>query len=140
MVSSANDTDAVACERPGRTPTARDAARKLRKDLRTLALFIRLYCDGQHAAEEKSIVTMRTVDVAAVHGRPVLLCAQCRKLLQYSFTMRMRCPYDPKPACKRCPAHCYAPSYRAQIRAVMRYSGRRLVLSGRLDYLIHLLF
>jgi len=41
--------------------------------------------------------------------------------------------------CKHCPEHCYAPRYRAQIREVMRYSGPRLVLRGRLDYLWHLL-
>ena len=53
---------------------------------------------------------------------------------------RSRCPLDPKPACKHCPVHCYHPTYRQNIREVMRYSGRRLVLSGRLDMLYHLLF
>jgi hypothetical protein len=47
---------------------------------------------------------------------------------------------DPKPACKHCPQHCYAPRYRDEIREVMRYSGRKLVMSGRVDYLVHLLF
>jgi hypothetical protein len=47
---------------------------------------------------------------------------------------------DPKPACKHCPSHCYHPDYRKRIREVMRYSGRNMVLGGRLDYLYHLLF
>jgi hypothetical protein len=47
---------------------------------------------------------------------------------------------DPKPMCKHCPSHCYRPSYRARIREVMKFSGRKMVLSGRLDFLLHLLF
>jgi hypothetical protein len=46
----------------------------------------------------------------------------------------------PKPACKHCPAHCYHPTYRARIREVMKFSGRKMLLGGRLDYLFHLLF
>jgi len=42
---------------------------------------------------------------------------------------------DPKPACKACPAHCYKPEMRARIRGVMRHSGMRAVLRGRLDWL-----
>jgi hypothetical protein len=34
----------------------------------------------------------------------------------------------------------YHPQYWQRIREVMKYSGRKLVLSGRLDYLYHLLF
>jgi len=46
----------------------------------------------------------------------------------------------PKPACKHCPSHCYHPTYRAKIRQVMKFSGKKMLLGGRLDYLIHLLF
>ena len=66
------------------------------------------------------------------------LCPACRKLLAHAFVQRSHCPLDPKPACKKCPTHCYAPKYRAQIREVMKYSGRRLGLRGRLDYLFGL--
>ncbi len=116
------------------------AARKVSHDLWLLATFVRLYCDGLHGQRSRAPVRLRHVDVAAVCGAPVLVCATCRKLLQHAFVKRISCPLEPKPACKHCPAHCYAPSYREQMRAVMRYSGRRLVLSGRLDYLWHLLF
>jgi len=116
------------------------ADRKLRRDLRTLARFIGLYCRTRHADAPRTPVTLKTHDVAALNGRPLSLCAECRKLLAHAFVKRTLCPYDPKPMCKKCPTHCYAPRYRAQIREVMRYCGRRLVLRGRLDYLFHLLF
>jgi hypothetical protein len=47
---------------------------------------------------------------------------------------------NPKPMCKHCPNHCYHPTYRAKIREVMQFSGRKLLLGGRVDYLLHLLF
>lgn len=115
-------------------------AKELRKDLKTLALFIRIYCEQRHPNADKQPVELKTHGVQAIAGRPVILCAECRKLLIHAFTKRSNCPMDPKPACKHCPNHCYHPTYRAQIREVMKYSGRKLLLSGRLDYLYHLLF
>lgn len=83
---------------------------------------------------------MKTHDVERLAWRPVKLCGECTKLLMHSWIKRTTCPFDPKPACKHCPSHCYHPEYRRQIRRVMRDSGRRLVLHGRLDYLIKLLY
>ena len=113
---------------------------ELYHDLRTLALFIHVYCRHRHAEAEKTAAELRTHDVAGIAGRPICLCPECQKLLAHAFTKRTHCPFDPKPACKHCPSHCYHPTYRAQIREVMKYSGRKLLLSGRLDYLFHLLF
>jgi hypothetical protein len=112
----------------------------LTRDLKTLAVFIGIYCRGRHAAAARSPVELKTHDVAAIAGRPVELCPECRKLLTHAFVKRTHCPMHPKPQCKHCPVHCYHPTYRAQIREVMKYSGRRMVLTGRLDYLVHLLF
>jgi hypothetical protein len=110
------------------------------RDLKTLALFIRVYCQQKHPEAEKGTVNLKTHDVEAIAGRAVRLCPQCTKLLAHAFVKRTRCPMNPKPACKHCPSHCYHSTYRAQIREVMKYSGRRLVLTGRLDYLFRLLF
>jgi len=114
--------------------------RELRKDLKTLALFIRLYCHYRHGERPKTAMSLRTHDVEAIAGRPVPLCAECSKLLAHAFVKRSHCPMDPKPACKHCPNHCYHPTYRAKIREVMRYSGKKMLLAGRLDYLFHLMF
>jgi hypothetical protein len=129
--------------KPSEPSTGRSALGRqklLIRDLKLLATFIRIYCGGRHRDAVKEPVVLRTHDVAAIHGRPLHLCQACRKLLTHAFMKRTACPLDPKPKCKACPEHCYAPQYRTQIREVMAYSGRRLVLSGRLDYLIHLLF
>lgn len=113
---------------------------ELFSDLRTLALFIHIYCRYKHMEQPKSIVEMKTHDVQLIAGRPIVLCPECTKLLAHAFIKRTHCPMHPKPACKHCPSHCYHPTYRAQIREVMKYSGKKLLLSGRLDYLFHLLF
>ena len=113
--------------------------RHLRRDLKTLTRFIEVYCEHRHGDSDKAVVELQTHDVAAIAGRTVTLCDECRRLLAHAFVKRTTCPMEPKPACKRCPSHCYQPEYRQQIREVMKVSGRRLVLRGRVDYLLHLL-
>ncbi len=122
------------------TGDAAATPKKLRKDLRVLASFISLYCRFRHPSATKTPAALKFVDVEAVFGRPLPLCPACTKLLAHALFKRMRCPLDPKPACKHCPQHCYAPTYRAEIREVMRYSSRKLLLSGRLHYLVRVLF
>jgi len=111
-----------------------------RKDLKTLALFISIYCRHRHADQEKLPFDLKGFDPAAIAGATPVLCSECRKLLAHAFIKRSHCPMHPKPACKHCPSHCYHPTYREQIREVMRFSGKKMVLGGRLDYLFHLLF
>jgi len=127
---------------PDPAPPPSDAAADahLRRDLKTLAMFIRVYCKHRHPDAPKALLELRTHDVAALTGRPTPLCEECRKLLAHAFVKRTTCPMSPKPSCKHCPSHCYHPTYRARIREVMKFSGRRLVLTGRLDLLFHLLF
>jgi hypothetical protein len=113
--------------------------REVERDLKVVARFIDVYCRHQHPDSNKSPIRLKTHDVARICGKPVSLCAECRKLLAHAFVKRTHCPLDPKPMCKKCPDHCYAPRYAQRMREVMKFSGRRLVLSGRLDYLFHLL-
>lgn len=110
----------------------------LRKDLRTLALFIRVYCQDHHQGLQP--VTLHGFDLKEIAGKDLALCPECTKLLTHAFVKRSHCPMDPKPMCKHCPEHCYHPTYRAKVQEVMRYSGKKMVLSGRVDYLLHLLF
>ena len=112
--------------------------RKLRADVRVLATFARVYCHQRHAAREHQVAGAY-VAALADHGiTGPALCAECGKLLSHAVAKRATCPFDPKPMCKQCPEHCYAPHYREQIREVMKVAGRTLVLRGRLDYLWHL--
>jgi len=130
------------CFRSGSSMTpAKPATQELLDhDLKTLAVFIQIYCKHQHAQASKAGVSLHTHDVSAVAGRPVVLCPECTKLLTHAFVKRTHCPMNPKPTCKHCPAHCYHATYREKIREVMRFSGKFMLLHGRVDYLAHLLF
>ena len=110
----------------------------LRRDLKTLALFVRIYCHAKHATRQD--VRLLGFDLREITGKTLELCPDCAKLLHHAFVKRTHCPRDPKPQCKDCPTHCYSKVYRQKIREVMRYSGWRLLFSGRLDYLFHLIF
>ena len=64
------------------------------------------------------------------------LCSECSELLDYALVRLDRCPYHPKPICRRCPTHCYEPSMREKMRELMRFSGLYFIRRGRLDWLI----
>ena len=122
------------------TEAVASAVPELYRDLKTLALFIDLYCRCKHQGAERRLVALKTHDVRLIAGESIVLCPECTKLLAHAFVKRTHCPMHPKPMCKHCPNHCYHPTYRAQIREVMKVAGRKMVFSGRLDYLFHLLF
>lgn len=63
------------------------------------------------------------------------LCPECDDLLAYAKKRILSCPHDPKPKCKHCKTHCYAPAYRDKIKRVMRFSGMHMVKRGRIDLL-----
>ena len=115
-------------------------ARQLRRDLKTLTRFVELHCRNRHRQAEKAPAQLKGYQTDQMAAQAVLLCADCRKLLAHALVRRTRCPMNPKPACKHCPSHCYHPRYREAIQEAMKYSGPRLILSGRLHYLFHLLF
>lgn len=112
----------------------------IRREQKTLARFIEVYCHDHHEPADAASIPLRTLNVREIIGHIPRLCPECAKLLAHALVKRQNCPMDPKPMCKHCPKHCYAPTYRQQIRKVMAYSGRKLVLRGRVDYLLHLLW
>lgn len=113
-----------------------DLTRKERKDLDILALFTAVYCRVHHDGE-KSLLDL----APAVSGfRKRRLCAECHDFLRYAIDRRLKCPLDPKPTCKHCHIHCYRAGHRERVREIMRFSGRHLILRGRLDLLLHFLF
>ncbi|MFH0795414.1 MAG: nitrous oxide-stimulated promoter family protein [bacterium] len=118
-----------------------DLPRDVRKDLRILAVMTELYCASLHREREKTPFSLKGVRGSLFSRRgELLLCDDCHKLLSHGVVMRLRCPYEPKPACKRCPTNCYRPGYREQMREMMRFSGKQMILRGRLDLLLHYLF
>lgn len=115
--------------------TAAGLCRKEKADIRVLVKFIALFCRKKHEGEKKPFAIEAPLLKDLV--RPVELCPDCTKLLKYGLSMRLRCPHDPKPQCKKCEAPCYSQEYREKIREVMRFSGMLLVKRGRLDLLYH---
>ncbi len=91
---------------------------RLRREQRTVEVMIRMYCRDLHG------------------GGP---CPECRELMGYAHARVLRCPYGKgKPACSKCPIHCYRKERREQVRRVMRYSGPRMLLRHPLLGILHL--
>lgn len=116
-----------------------ELTRAERKDLEILARFIAIWCAAQHRSVPKTPVSDDPA-CSPLQGCDCRLCPACRELLAYAIARRLKCPLDPKPACKDCPIHCYKLERRAEIRKVMAFSGKRLILRGRLDLLWHYFF
>lgn len=119
-------------------PTFSTLTGKEIRDLRVLVQFTSVYCGDHHAAPD-SADPPYAEELGFNPGRfPV--CAECRDFLTYAFERRVRCPLDPKPTCKECTIHCYRKGHRERVREIMRYSGKKLILRGRLDLLWHYFF
>lgn len=68
------------------------------------------------------------------------LCSACAALYAYAKRKLEFCPHgDEKPFCSKCLQHCYHPSKRRDIAAVMAYSGPRMLLYHPLLALNHML-
>ena len=109
--------------------------RAIKRELKVLIDFVELYCHARHEDSVKAGVALQ-----GVNCKEPRLCGECAGLLEHAVLKRLHCPLDPKPACKRCPIHCYGKDYRGRIREIMAFSGRRMILRGRLDYIRHFLF
>jgi hypothetical protein len=111
---------------------------KEKADIRILMKFVGIYCRENHAGE-KAAFTFRQFDIREIEKKEIPVCPECARLLTYGLTMRLKCPHDPKPMCKKCETQCYHGDYKARIREVMKFSGIHLVKRGRLDMLYHYL-
>lgn len=95
------------------------------EDVQKLLKFVSLYCDKHHRARERVSFAFGPgkTPVHIESGPP--LCEECTGLLRHAIVMRVLCPLDPKPKCRKCPQNCYRDGYREQIDKVMRYAGPR---------------
>jgi hypothetical protein len=112
--------------------------REIAKDLGVLGKFVAVYCRRHHAGP-RAPFDMKGVDLSLTSLRKRRVCEDCRRLLSHAVSKRIRCPFEPKPSCRLCPDHCYAPTYRRRIREVMKFSGRHLILRGQVHLLLHFL-
>jgi len=109
---------------------------KEKADIGTLMKFVGIFCREKHEGE-KAPFTFKSYDVKQIESKEIGLCPECTRLLTYGLTMRLKCPHDPKPMCKKCETPCYHGEYKEKIREVMKFSGMFLVKRGRVDLLYH---
>lgn len=110
------------------------------KDLKVLALFTEVYCREHHREIPRAPFLPAAFGLPEMVPRRPRLCSECQEFLAYALGRRLRCPLDPKPACKHCTVHCYRPGHREKVREIMRFSGQHLIKRGRIDLLWHYLF
>lgn len=88
--------------------------------------------------EKKMVGKMITLYCKNNHGEGGDPCLSCVELLQYALRRLDACRFqNDKPTCSKCPIHCYKPDKRESIKAVMRYSGRRMLLRDPIAILLH---
>ncbi len=107
---------------------------EMKKELKVLARFVQLFCRAKHGNSLKT-----GFESPLFAEETPCLCAECTELVRHGVEKRLRCPMEPKPACRKCPVHCYGKEYRKRIREIMAFSGKRMILKGRLDYIGHFL-
>ncbi|MCM1028633.1 MAG: nitrous oxide-stimulated promoter family protein [Pseudoflavonifractor sp.] len=93
---------------------------RIKREKSTVRLMIELYCRHKEGNRE--------------------LCPSCMALIDYAEARLSRCPFgNAKSSCRHCAIHCYRPDMKARIKAVMRYSGPRMLIYRPLEALSHLL-
>lgn len=104
-----------------------ESMKKKYKEKDIVELMIKIYCDKNHGnkGQEKD-----------ENG----LCPHCKELVDYAFERVERCPKgEEKGFCSSCEIHCYSKEHRAEIRKVMVFSGRRIIVSHPMMTIKHLL-
>jgi hypothetical protein len=109
---------------------------KEKADIRTLIRFVDIFCRENHNGERNPF-SFRLYDLKEIEKKEIFLCPECTKLLTYGLTMRLKCPHDPKPMCKKCETQCYKGEYKEKIREIMKFSGMYMIKHGRVDLLYH---
>jgi Nitrous oxide-stimulated promoter len=78
-----------------------------------------MYCESHHKAEKG-------------------LCQECIGLADYARMRLDKCTFgEKKPACAKCTIHCYSPSMRDKVSAVMKYAGPRMIAKHPILTLLH---
>lgn len=87
----------------------KDVETKREREKAMISQMIALYCRKQHGCRDG-------------------LCPECAELDAYARQRSEKCPFmETKTFCSNCKVHCYKPEMREKIRAVMRFSGPRMI-------------
>lgn len=91
--------------------------------------------------EREQMIVEQMIRIYCRHGEGNReLCPDCRALLEYALKRLSMCTFGAnKPSCRKCAVHCYRHDMKARIKAVMRYSGPRMLLHNPIEAIRHLL-
>lgn len=91
--------------------------------------------------EREKRVVSRMIELYCKHNLKLSTITEEYKALEaYAHRRLDGCKFgEEKPACKRCPIHCYKPEMREKIRAVMRWAGPRMLIYDPIAAIRHLL-
>lgn len=99
------------------------------KEQKLIPIMIQKYCKGNHKTERK---------LQGIRRKEV--CEDCKKLSDYALFRLEKCPFKiNKKFCSFCKIHCYKPDMRQKIKAVMRYSGPRMLFSHPIFAISHVI-
>ena len=95
---------------------------------------------GKHRQRERHTVLLMIDLYEKHHPVDIENDQRYRQLAAYATNRLERCQFgEEKPACKHCPIHCYQPAKREEIRAIMRWSGPRMLLHHPILAIRHLI-
>ena len=96
--------------------------------------------ENKRIKEKKILAKMIVLYCKKKHGSKATLCKECEELRDYAFIRSDLCPFmETKTFCNNCRVHCYNPEMREKIRAVMRFSGIRLLFRNPIMVTQHLI-
>lgn len=94
---------------------------RISREKRTVQKMIQMYCQKHHESKDA-------------------FCSNCSNLFTYSEQRLQNCQFgSKKPACSKCPVHCYSKSRREEIKVVMRYSGTRMIYKYPYLAILHII-
>lgn len=109
----------------------RFAEKDVARDIVTLAGMTEIYCSDHHDASSRTPFQSEAVDAGVYPVRKIpRLCPECAAHLRYGEVRRALCRREPRPSCKTCSNHCYAPDEQAFQRKAMAYAGPRAMFRG----------
>ncbi len=89
--------------------------------------------------EKVTIQKMIEIYCTMNHSTNGSLCIECSELLGYAHKRLEYCPYsNDKPACNKCPIHCYRRDMREKVKKVMRFSGPKMIFRHPFLAIMHL--
>lgn len=100
---------------------AKDVRTKREREKAMVSQMVALYCKKNHKVKNG-------------------LCPDCAELSEYERQRSDKCPFmETKTFCSNCRVHCYKPEMREKIRAVMRFSGPRMIFHHPVTAMRHVI-